>query len=204
MPGLIAELAAAVDDVLARYEHDGVVDEAGAVDALQPAMEQFLTRAAELPADARRPNDDGGAIGHLLYADPDERFHIISVVFPAGTTSGAHEHGCWGVIGYVAGLDEETRYRRVDGGDGDEGCVLEEVERVVHEPGTTSRLLPPEEMHHRVRNPGAEDGVSVHVLCRLPESHPHKFYDREHHRLVPYPFRSLPGGRVLAEVEFPG
>ena len=204
MRDAIAELAGAVDAVLERYDRQGVVDEAGAVDALQPAMEQFLTRAGELPAEARRPNDDGGAVGHLLYADPGARFHIISVVFPPGTTSGAHEHGCWGVIGYVAGLDEETRYRRVDGGEGDEGVVLEEVERVVHEPGTTSRLLPPAEMHHRVRNPGDEDGVSVHVLCRLPESHPHKFYDREHHRLVPYPFRSLPGGKVLAEVEFPG
>ena len=67
-------------------------------------------------------------------------------------------------------------------------------ERVVHDPGTVSRLLPPDEMHHRVRNPGTVDGVSVHVLCRLPESHPHKFYDREHHRLLPYPFP--PGGRA--------
>ena len=133
-----------------------------------------------------------------------ERFHILSVVFPPGTSSGTHEHGCWGIIGYVAGLDEETRYRRVDGGTGDEGCVLEEVERVVHDPGTVSRLLPPDEMHHRVRNPGTVNGVSVHVLCRLPESHPHKFYDREHHRLLPYPFRVLPDALVRAEVELPG
>jgi predicted metal-dependent enzyme (double-stranded beta helix superfamily) len=129
---------------------------------------------------------------------------VLSVVFPPGTTSGTHEHGCWGIIGYVGGLDEETRYRRVDGGDGDDGCVLEEVERVVHEPGTISRLLPPNEMHHRVRNPGDVDGVSVHVLCKLPESHPHKFYDREHHRLLPYPFRVLPGNLVRADVERDG
>jgi len=81
--------------------------------------------------------------------------------------------------------------------------VLEEVERVVHEPGTVSRLLPPDEMHHRVRNPGSVNGVSVHVLCRLPESHPHKFYDREHHRLLPYPFRRLPHSLVRAEIDLP-
>jgi len=166
-------------------------------------MDRLLARADELPADASQPDNDGGAIGHLLHADPDERFHILSVVFPPGTSSGTHEHGCWGIIGYVAGLDEETRYRRVDGGSGDDGCVLEEVERVVHDPGTVSRLLPPDEMHHRVRNPGTVDGVSVHVLCRLPESHPHKFYDREHHRLLPYPFRRLPDALVRAEVELP-
>jgi 3-mercaptopropionate dioxygenase len=195
----ITELADAVAAVL-----DRGLSEEESIAAMRPAMDRLLARADELPADASQPDNDGGAIGHLLHADPDERFHILSVVFPPGTSSGTHEHGCWGIIGYVAGLDEETRYRRVDGGSGDDGCVLEEIERVVHDPGTVSRLLPPDEMHHRVCNPGTVDGVSVHVLCRLPESHPHKFYDREHHRLLPYPFRRLPHALVRAEVELPG
>jgi 3-mercaptopropionate dioxygenase len=195
----VAELADSVAAVLDRGE-----SEEDSIAAMRPAMDRFLARADELSPGASQPDADGGAIGHLLHADAAERFHILSVVFPPGTSSGTHEHGCWGIIGYVAGLDEETRYRRVDGGSGDEGCVLEEVDRVVHEPGTVSRLLPPDEMHHRVRNPGTVDGVSVHVLCRLPESHPHKFYDREHHRLLPYPFRRLPDAQVRAEVELPG
>jgi predicted metal-dependent enzyme (double-stranded beta helix superfamily) len=193
----VDELADAVAAVLDRN-----LSEADSIAEMWPGMERFLARAHELPAEASQSDADGGAIGHLLYEDPVGRFHILSVVFPSGTTSGTHEHGCWGLIGYVAGVDEETRYRRVDGGTGDERCVLEEVDRVVHEAGTISRLLPPEEMHHRVRNPGSADGVSVHVLCRLPESHPHKFYDREHHRLLPYPFRRLPGDLVRADVEF--
>jgi len=195
----ITELADAVATVL-----DRGLSEEESIAAMRPAMDRLLARADELPAEASHRDADGGAIGHLLHADPDERFHILSVVFPPGMSTGTHEHGCWGIIGYVAGLDEETRYRRVDGGSGDDGCVLEEVDRVVHDPGTVSRLLPPDEMHHRVRNPGTVDGVSVHVLCRLPESHPHKFYDREHHRLLPYPFRRLPGALVRAEVELPG
>jgi len=197
--GAVDELAVAVADALDRER-----SEEESIAAMRPAMDRFLARADELPPDASQPDADGGAIGHLLHADPGERFHILSVVFPPGTSSGTHEHGCWGIIGYVAGLDEETRYRRVDGGAGDDKCVLEEVDRVVHEPGTVSRLLPPDEMHHRVRNPGTVNGVSVHVLCRLPESHPHKFYDRERHRLVPYPFRRLDGDLVRAEVQFPG
>lgn len=198
MTGAIDELAGLVVAVL-----DRELSEEESIAAMRPAMDRFLARADELPLDASQPDVDGGAIGHLLHADPGERFHIMSVVFPPGTSSGTHEHGCWGIIGYVAGLDEETRYRRVDGGADDDGCVLEEVDRVVHEPGTVSRLLPPDEMHHRVRNPGAVDGVSVHVLCRLPESHPHKFYDRDRHRLVPYPFRRLDGDLVRAEVRPP-
>ncbi|HYV60864.1 MAG TPA: hypothetical protein VFA62_12405 [Acidimicrobiia bacterium] len=193
----VDELAGAVADVL-----DRELSEEASIAAMRPAMDRFLARADELPRTASQPDADG-AIGHLLHADPDERFHVLSVVFPPGTSSGTHEHGCWGIIGYVAGLDEETRYRRVDGGAGDDECVLEEVDRVVHEPGTVSRLLPPDEMHHRVRNPGTVNGVSVHVLCRLPESHPHKLYDRRRHRLVPYPFRRLDGDLVRAEVRPP-
>ena len=199
MTDAVEELAGAVAAVL-----DRDLSEEESIAAMRPAMDRFLARADELRAGASQPDADGAAIGHVLHADPGERFHILSVVFPPGTSSGTHEHGCWGIIGYVAGLDEETRYRRVDGGVGDEGCVLEQVDRIVHEPGTVSRLLPPHEMHHRVRNPGTVNGVSVHVLCRLPESHPHKFYDREHHRLLPYPFRRLAGDLVRAEVQPPG
>ncbi|MBA2325877.1 MAG: cysteine dioxygenase family protein [Actinobacteria bacterium] len=201
MQDAVSELAGSVEAVLDGQPDGPEIDEAAAIAELWPAMERFLERADELPDDARAPNTDGGAIGHLLHADARERFHILSVVFPPGTSSGIHEHGCWGIIGYVAGLDEETRFRRVDGGTGDDEVVLEELERTVHEPGTISRLLPPDEMHHRVRNPGDVDGVSVHVLCKLPESHPHKFWDRDHHRLLPFPFRVLPGNRVRAEVE---
>jgi 3-mercaptopropionate dioxygenase len=197
----VEELAQAVAAVLDQAGAGPALDEAAAIEAIRPAMARLLARVDELPEDACQPDADGSAIGHLLHTDPEERFHILSVVFPPGTSSGIHEHGCWGVIGYVAGLDEETRFRRTDGGTGDTGCVLEEVDRTVHQPGTISRLLPPDEMHHRVRNPGEVDGVSVHVLCRLPEAHPHKFWDREHHRLLPFPFHVLPGNRVRAEVE---
>jgi len=216
MAGAIGDLVREVGSALRTIDANAGSDGGGHLDdlddaaqarvvtALEPAMARYLERVGaapgELPDAARAPGPDGGAVGHLLHSDPDGRFHILAVVFPPGTSSGIHEHGCWGVIGYVAGLDEETRFSRTDGGDGAESCVLDEVARTVHEPGTVVRLLPPVEMHHRVRNPGRVDGVSVHVLCRLPETHPHRFYDREEHRLVPYPFRVGPGDLVHAEV----
>ena len=195
MTDAVAELADAVATVL-----DRGLSEEESIAAMRPAMDRFLARAAELPADASHPDADGGAIGHLLHADPDERFHILSVVFPPGTSSGTHEHGCWGIIGYVAGLDEETRYRRVDGGSGDDGCVLEEIERVVHDPGTVSRLLPPDEMHHRVRNPGPGDGVSIHVLCLTPSDHPHLFWDRNTKMIAGFPFKEVAPDRWQATI----
>ena len=193
----IHDLAAAVADAL-----DRGLDGEEAVEAMRPAMRAFLDVAESELTDTQRAGVDGGAAGHLLYEDPAERFHIISVVFPPGTSSGIHEHGCWGIIGYLQGLDEEASYRRVDGGEGADDVVLEKVAEVTHQPGEVSRLLPPDEMFHRVRNPGVEDGVSIHVLCMGPESHPHRYWDRDARRLLPFPFRKMDGGVVRAEVIF--
>jgi len=197
-PAAIEELAAAVDAALAAPGADADAG-AAATDTMRPALARFLARFDELP-ERVRTSPDGVAAGHLLYDDPDGRYHVITVVFPPGTTSGVHEHGCWGLIGYVAGLDEETKYRRVDGGDGPDGCDLEEWARVLNEPGTISRLLPPDEMFHRVRNPGDVDGVSVHILCHSPATHPHRYWHREQRTLLPFPFHVTDDGLVRAEV----
>ena len=192
---LVEAVEAALDAM--DVEETGKAD---AVERMRPAMEAFLAEADGVLTEEQTSAVDGGAAGHLLYDDPDGRFHVMTVVFPPGTSSGVHEHGCWGIIGYLRGLDEEARYRRVDGGTGADGCVLEKVDEVVHRPGEVSRLLPPDEMFHRVRNPGTEDGVSVHVLCMSPGEHPHRFWDRDGKRLLPFPFRVLPGDVIRAEV----
>lgn len=185
----------------------GILDrglgEVEAVEAMRAPLARFLEVADDvLTDDEVAPWEGDQASGHLLFADPGRRFHIMTVVFPPGTSSGIHEHGCWGVIGYLRGLDEETKYRRVDGADGEEGVELEELDRRINQPGEITRLLPPDEMFHRVRNPGDVDGVSIHVLCNLPDDHPHRFWDRDTKRLLPFPFRTLDRGVVRAEVVF--
>src|SRR5581483_9112873 len=102
----------------------------------------------------------GSAVGNLLHDDPAGRYHILAVVFPEETSSGVHFHGCWGLIGYLQGGDEETRYRAVDGGADDPTASLEEVRRDVWHQGDIVTLLPPQDGWHRVRNPGPGDGVS--------------------------------------------
>jgi predicted metal-dependent enzyme (double-stranded beta helix superfamily) len=131
-----------------------------------------------LPDDYVEPCD-GGACGHLLYTDPEGEYFIISVVFPAGTSSGVHYHGAWGVIGILQGTDEETKYKREDSPDHvaiGQNCELAAVEKIFSPPGTITYLRPPHEGFHRVRAAGDETGVSIHILGGTPESHPHFFY----------------------------
>src|SRR5688500_16276145 len=136
-------------------------------EAMAPAMAALLADPDPhtVPAEAREPFE-GQAVGNLLYADPEGRFHVLAVVFPDGTSSGVHHHGCWGVIGYLEGGDEETRY--------DDG--LNEVSRRRWQEGDVAFLLPEEgEGWHRVRCVGGDKpGVSIHVLCRTPADHPHR------------------------------
>lgn len=187
-------LAAAVDDALRDPDHR---DDRARAEAMVPAMRALLASRDPVPLEAYEPLD-GAAVGNLLHADPAGRFHILAVVFPEGTSSGVHHHGCWGVIGYLRGGDEETRYRATD--HGGEAVVLEEHLRRVWHQGDITFLLPPDDGWHRVRNHGPGTAVSIHVLCRSPDEHPHSLWDRATGAVTPYPFVEVAPDRWRAQI----
>jgi predicted metal-dependent enzyme (double-stranded beta helix superfamily) len=202
----LARLVAATEAALADAR---LADDRARCDAIRPAMEALLLDPSPIPDSAREPLE-GQAVGNVLHTDALGRFHVMAVVFPEATSSGVHHHGCWGVIGYLQGSDEETRYRPVadDGDRTPDRTDLEEASRHVWHQGAVTYLLAPEAgagadrqgCWHRVRNPGPGTGVSVHVLCRTPSDHPHRFWDRHTHAVVPYPFVEATPGRWRAEV----
>jgi len=194
MTDALATLVAAVEAAL---DDPSLVTDAQRVDAFRPAMAALLAADDPIPAEAHEPFE-GGAVGNLLHADPDGRFHILAVVFPEGTSSGVHFHGCWGLIGYLRGGDEETRYHADDA----TGTTqLVEATRHVWHQGDITALLPPADGWHRVRNPGPGVGVSVHVLCMTPAAHPHRYWNRADGRILPFPFEEVAPGRWVARVE---
>jgi 3-mercaptopropionate dioxygenase len=188
---LVKAVEAALDDQSLR-------DDAARVEAFRPELAALLADDAPIPPEAYEPFE-GGAVGNLLHSDPAGRFHVLSVVFPEGTSSGVHFHGCWGLIGYLQGGDEECRYRVRSAGE--EHVDLEEVSRYVWHQGDITALLPPEDGWHRVRNPGPGTGVSVHVLCMTPAAHPHDFWNRDDGRVLPFPFEEAAPGRWIARVQ---
>ena len=203
MSEALARLVAATEAALGDAR---LADDRARCDAIRPAMEALLRDPSPIPDSAREPLE-GQAVGNVLHTDARGRFHVMAVVFPEATSSGVHHHGCWGVIGYLQGGDEETRYRpsAVDGPMA-ERTDLEEASRHVWHQGAVTYLLPPDDgadadgCWHRVRNPGPGTAVSVHVLCRTPSDHPHRFWDRHTHAVLPYPFVEATPGRWRAEV----
>ena len=191
----LEHLVAAVEAALADAR---LSDDLARCEAIRPAMEVLLRDPSPIPDAAHEPLE-GGAVGNVLHTDAAGRFHVMAVVFPEGTSSGVHHHGCWGVIGYLQGGDEETRYRPLADAGG--RAELEEASRHVWHQGDVTYLIPPSEGWHRVRNPGPGTGVSVHVLCRTPADHPHRFWDRNTNAVLPYPFVEASPGRWHAEVK---
>lgn len=185
------DLRRLVDDVTAVV--DATADDAARCERITPFLQRWMDGGANLPRTYREPCE-GRACGHLVYTDPAGRFFIISVVFPAGTSSGVHYHGTWGVIGILQGTDEETKYAR-DGSPEDvaigQPCELRQVDKIMSPPGTITYLRPPAEGFHRVRAAGAETGVSLHILGGTPETHPHFFCDGDTRTLVDFPMAGI-------------
>ena len=184
----IAALAADVAVALRRYAVD-----ADRVEAIKLMLARWMEHQEGLRPEQRLPCD-GRACGHLLYEGEDESIFIISVVFPPGTSSGVHYHGAWGVIGVLAGVDEETKYVRPAGprevGVGQE-CELQKTGVNRFPPGSITHLLPPGEGYHRVRAVGEQAGVSLHILGGTPETHPHLLCHPETRQLVDFPMAAL-------------
>jgi 3-mercaptopropionate dioxygenase len=196
-----AALEALVAAVEAALGDPSLPDDVARTDAFRPALAAVLADPDPLPAWAYEPHD-GGAVGNLLHVDPEGRFHVLAVVFPEGTSSGVHFHGCWGLIGYLRGGDEETRYAATSPGVLGEPVDLAQSSRHVWHQGDITALLPPHDGWHRVRNPGPGAGVSVHVLCMTPAEHPHRYWRRDDGMVFPFPFEEVAPGRWVARVSF--
>jgi len=187
-------LVAAVDRAL-----DGGGPEQAMAEAMRPAMAALLADPEPIPAGARE-SLDGEAVGNVLYTDPAGRYHVMAVVFPEGTSSGVHHHGCWGVIGYLQGGDEETRYSGPPPTTAGQIALAEASRHVWHQGDITYLLPENNEGWHRVRNPGPGTGVSVHVLCMTPTAHPHHYWNRATGTTTPFPFVELAPGRWQARL----
>jgi 3-mercaptopropionate dioxygenase len=185
---LVRAVEAALDD-------QGLADDRARTESFRPALADLLADPDPLPSWAYEPLD-GAAVGNLLHVDDESRFHILAVVFPEGTSSGVHYHGCWGLIGYLRGGDEETRYR--ESARSESTVDLAEASRHVWHQGDITALLPPGDGWHRVRNPGPGTGVSVHVLCMSPGDHPHEFWRRDDGKVFPFPFEEVAPDRWVA------
>jgi len=105
----------------------------------------------------------GVASGYGQYCLYRRGTALSVIVFCWGPRQGTpiHDHLSWGVLGFIDGMEKETRYKRVDDGTNAEYAQLEEVGVHYTEKGRTSHLVTPSRDVHKVENPGDTPSVSI-------------------------------------------
>jgi predicted metal-dependent enzyme (double-stranded beta helix superfamily) len=96
---------------------------------------------------------------YLLYADPLERFSVVSFVWGPGQATPIHDHMVWGLIGMLRGSEKGQRYERDNNGKltpiGDEEALM---------PGDIDEVSPTIGDIHIVKNAFVDKtSISIHV-----------------------------------------
>ena len=95
---------------------------------------------------------------YLLYADPLERFSVVSFVWAPGQKTPIHNHTVWGILGQLRGEEKDTPYyRQVDGS-------FKAGKASICAPGNVDIVSPSTHDIHVVENSHLDQtSISIHV-----------------------------------------
>jgi predicted metal-dependent enzyme (double-stranded beta helix superfamily) len=114
-----------------------------------------------LPASREVTGQDPGSPGirrsDVLYTDPDGAFTIISLFWQPGQVTRIHDHVAWCVFGVIKGAEYEELFTLAE-----DGTHLVAAGSSINMAGEVSGFAPPGDIH-RVRNPGSEEAISIHI-----------------------------------------
>ena len=95
---------------------------------------------------------------YLLYADPLDRFSVVSFVWGPGQKTPIHNHTVWGMVGQLRGEEKGTPYYRQANG------VFEPGKACISSPGHVDTVSPDTHDIHVVENNMADKtSISIHV-----------------------------------------
>ena len=95
----------------------------------------------------------------LLYADPEDRFSIVSFVWGPGQATPVHDHTVWGLIGMLRGEEVSQPYAQDA-----QGRWQPSGEAIRLQPGQVEAVSPTVGDVHKVHNASAQTvAISIHV-----------------------------------------
>lgn len=179
-----------IDDLEAAVRREP--DQWKIVGAVEPLMKRLIASEdlSWLKDEYRKPpvGKTGPAAGYgqyCLYRRGTE-LSVIAFCWGPGKGTPIHDHLAWGVLGFIDGLEKETRYRRVDDGGDSDPARLQEIGVVYTRKGETSHVITPSRDIHKVENPGDIPSLSVHVYgCDMGRQRRRR-YDAETGRIEWY------------------
>ena len=134
---------------------DAGLHEPAVLSGAEAAMKRLVARDDWLPAEMAKPHPNYYQ-QYLLYADPADRFSVVSFVWGPGQKTPVHDHTVWGVIGMLRGAERAAPFRH------EGGRVVPAGDEVLLMPGDVESVSPATGDVHRVSN-AYDDRVSISV-----------------------------------------
>lgn len=151
LPAPLKRFVAEMNDLLAAaYEESDLLPKVGASMRSLVGRDDWLEPALAQPHPRHYQQ-------YLLYADPDDRFSVVSFVWGPGQETPIHDHTVWGVIGMLRGAEVTQRYQIA--ADGSPEPIGEEIALI---PGAVEFVSPRTGDVHKVRN-ALDDQVSISI-----------------------------------------
>jgi predicted metal-dependent enzyme (double-stranded beta helix superfamily) len=95
---------------------------------------------------------------YLLYADPLDRFSVVSFVWGPGQKTPVHNHTVWGMVGQLRGEEKGTHYHQQPDGSYQAGTI------VISSPGHVDTVSPnSHDIHEVANNHNDQTSISIHV-----------------------------------------
>ncbi|WP_336966440.1 cysteine dioxygenase [Sphingobium aquiterrae] len=150
--GRLRGFVTALADLLAATRDEKTILESG-----RALLAGLIATDDWLPEAFARPHPDRYQ-QYLLHCDSRERFSVVSFVWGPGQSTPIHDHGVWGLVGVLRGVEKVERFRRIGG-----GALVTAGTGFLRE-GEVDAVSPRIGDIHRVAN-GRDDApsVSIHV-----------------------------------------
>ena len=155
-----------VNEVSEQVKRGGASDRDQIRNALS-VVERFVVDCEDFPVDRFDPGESSYS-RHLLYADPEDRFSLMCLVWRPGQGTPIHDHPSWGVLGVLHGRMRFVNYAHdeISG----HRCLVP-VETFVAAKGSVGTVYPPMVDIHRMENASREElAVTIHCYgCEIKE-----------------------------------
>ena len=133
-------------------------DEAAILASGKTLLGELVANDDWLPDEYAQPNPERYQ-QFLLYADPDDRFSVVSFVWGPGQATPIHDHTVWGLIGMLRGAELCQPFAK-----NAQGHWLPSGEQTRLEPGHVEAVSPTIGDVHRVWNALSDQAsISIHV-----------------------------------------
>jgi predicted metal-dependent enzyme (double-stranded beta helix superfamily)/rhodanese-related sulfurtransferase len=124
----------------------------------KPLLAELVAHDDWLPTEYAQPNPERYQ-QFLLYADPDDRFSVVSFVWGPGQATPIHDHTVWGMIGMLRGAELCQHFAKTP-----QGQWQPSGEQSRLEAGDVEAVSPTIGDVHRVWNAHAnQTSISIHV-----------------------------------------